>query len=140
MTDGLINGLNSFSTRVIFNDTQDELYCDRQVDTNHDVVLRGDDLPAALRPAGFHCHHATERQAFHYGLHRMLKGQQANIDRVTAAWQRDRDPIRSFVLLGAHAAKDFAQHRRFNYDDAEFEAAFLHAQHSYFTPMPKGTP
>jgi hypothetical protein len=130
-TDSLINGLNAFSTKVVFNDTKDELYCDRQVDTGHVRVVRGDELPLVLRPAGLHCHHATERQAFHYGLHRMLKGQRTNIDLVAAAWTRDRDRIRGFALLGADMAQLFVDNRRFNYQDPEFNAAFKVASLRY---------
>jgi hypothetical protein len=123
MTDGFINGLNSFSPRVVFNDTRDELYCDR-VDTGHDVVLRGADLPASLTPAGYHCHRATAQQAFHFGLHRALKGQHDIIARVEHAYVKHHDRIRAFALLGARAAPEFEQHRRFNYGDAEFQALY----------------
>jgi len=131
MTDGLINGLNAFSPRVTFNDTRDELYCDRQVDTGHDVLLRGAELPASLSPAGLHCYHATDKQAFHFGLHRALKGQHDTIAKVKQAHQRYHDRTRAFALLGAKAAPDFAQHRRFNYGDAEFQVAFGEATAKY---------
>jgi len=124
MTDSFINGLNAFSTKVVFNDTQDELYCDRQVDTGHDIVLREKDLPATLKPAGFHCWNSTDRQAFHFGCHRMLKGQTAIIAQVQAAWNRDHDRPRAMALLGAHAAWQFQQNRKFNYADEEFARAF----------------
>jgi hypothetical protein len=128
MTDDLINGLNAFNARVTFNDTKDELYCDRQVDTGHDVVLRGTQLPLSLRPAGLHCHRSTLRQAFHYGLHRALKGQQQTIELVQNAWNVDRDDVRAMALLGAYWASDFAINRRFNYSDDEFKAAFAEAE------------
>lgn len=124
MTDSLINGLNAFSTKVVFNDTQDELYCDRQVDTNHDVVLRQADLPAKLIPAGFHCFNPTDKQAFHFGVHRALKGQRATIEKVKAAWDRDHDRARSFALLGAKVSGRFASSRKFNYADPLFQAIF----------------
>jgi len=131
MTDDHINGLNVFSPKVTFNDTQDELYCDRQVDTDHDIVLRGTSLPQSLVPAGLHCHHANECQAFHYGVHRSLKGQKHVIDKVMLAWQRDQDRIRGFALIGASMSGMFAQHRRFNYSDPEFKSAFEQASACY---------
>lgn len=124
MTDGHINGLNAFGRRVVFNDTRDNLYCDRAVDTGHDVVLREKLLPLDLVPAGNHCHHASEVQSFHYGVHRMLKGQVATMDRVFKAWSRDRDRVRLFALVGAHMANRFAADHKFNYTDPEFTAAF----------------
>jgi hypothetical protein len=130
-TDGFINGLNTFSTKVVFNDTRDELYCDRQVDTNNDVVLRERDLPLSLRPAGLHCHHADPIQAFHYGVHRMLKGQRENLSRVFASWKRDRDKIRGFALIGAHVSGRFALNRKFNYHNEEFKEAFKEASERY---------
>ena len=131
MTDSLINGLNAFSTKVVFNDTRDELYCDRQVDTNHDVVLREKDLPASLIPAGFHCWNSTDEQAFHYGVHRMLKGQRATIDKVRVAWNRDHDRPRAFALIGAKMAHRFAASRKFNYTDDLFKATFEEASTHY---------
>jgi len=131
MTDSLINGLNAFSTKVVFNDTQDELYCDRQVDTNHDIVLREKDLPASLIPAGFHCWNSTDQQAFHYGVHRTLKGQKATIEKLQAAWERDHDQARAYALIGVRLAHRFATSRKFNYGDELFQATFEEAQRSY---------
>lgn len=132
MTDGFINGLNAFNPKVVFNDTQDELYCDRQVDTNHDQTLHDPNLPESLRPAGLHCHYANEKQAFHYGLHRALKGQHQIIKKVKEAYERHgRDRIRAFALLGAIYAPLFVQHRRFNYQDHEFLDAYTEAESKY---------
>lgn len=132
MTDGFINGLNAFSTKVVFNDTQDELYCDRQVDTGHDVVLRGDALPINLRPAGFHCHHASDKQAFHFGLHRALKGQRLVIDKMYEAWHKcNHDRTRAMGLIGAGLSSRFAINRRFNYADQEFLDAFEEASRRF---------
>jgi hypothetical protein len=131
MTDSYINGLNAFSTRVVFNDTQDELYCDRHVDTGHDIVLRDKELPTTLRPAGFHCWNSTDKQAFHFGVHRMLKGQQAIIDMVHKAWDRDHDRSRAFALMGARMATRFTLNRKFNYADPLFQAVFEEASQNY---------
>jgi hypothetical protein len=131
MTDGLINGLNAFSPKVTFNDTQDELYCDRQVDTDHDIVLHEKDLPASLVPAGFHCHTATNKQAFHFGVHRMMKNQKPTINKVFAAWYQHRDRIRGYALIGAQLSPRFVQNRKFNYADPEFIAAFEEAEKRY---------
>lgn len=131
MTDSLINGLNVFSPQVVFNDTNDELYCDRKVDEGHDIVLRERDLPESLIPAGFHCFDPTDRQAFHYGLHRMLKGQTVTLDKVFNAWVRDRDRARLFALVGAHMSPRFVENKKFNYEDVEFETAFSEAETRY---------
>ena len=140
MTDGHINGLNAFSPKVTFNDTQDELYCDRRVDTNHDIVLSELSLPPTLVPAGYHCHHASDRQAFHYGLHRMLKNQHHVLDRVKAAWHRSKDRLRAFAIVGAAAAPAFAVNKKFNYDDPEFEQAFVDACRDYESPTKDTAP
>lgn len=130
LTDGFINGLNAFSPKVIFNDTRDELYCDR-VDTGHDMRIQSGDVPECLKPAGLHCHFANEQQAFHYGVHRALKGQRSILDKVLHAWKRDRDRIRGFALLGMHYSDQFVQNRRFNYADSEFVEAFKQASEEY---------
>lgn len=124
MTDGHINGLNAFSPRVTFNDTRDDLYCDRAVDTGHELVLREKLLPLDLVPAGNHCHFASDLQSFHYGVHRMLKGQVGTMDRVFNAWKRHRDRTRLFALVGAHMANRFVGNRRYNYTDQLLKEAY----------------
>lgn len=122
-TDGFINGLNCFSPRVTFRDTADELFCDRHVDVDHDVVIRSDNVPPELRPAGHHCYHANEQQAFHFGLHRALKGQVQTINLVKQAWLRYDDRLRALALFGAAKAPTFLS-RGFNYGDEKFQLAF----------------
>jgi hypothetical protein len=117
-TAGSINGLNCFSSKVTFRDTADELFCDRNVDVDHDVVLRGDALPESLRPAALHCHHSTPTQAFHYGVHRSLKGQAHIIDQVRQAWLKKKDKVRGMALLGAMMAPKLG--RKHNYTDVDF--------------------
>jgi hypothetical protein len=63
-TDSFINGLNCFTPEVEFKRSRDSLYCDRNVDVNHRLVIKADGVSAALRPAGLHCHSATEIQSF----------------------------------------------------------------------------
>lgn len=121
-TDGYINGLNCFSPRVTFRDTSDELFCDRKVDVDHDVVIGSKEIPNNLQPAGYHCYRATEAQAFHYGLHRALKGQTTVIELVKKAWQRNRDRTRALALLGASCSKTFKD-GGFNYIDERFKLA-----------------
>ena len=80
-TDGEINGLNCFSPKVTFRDTADSLFCDRNVDVDHDIVIKASDVPLSLKPAGIHCSKAHHLQAFHFGVHRMLKNQHGIIAR-----------------------------------------------------------
>ena len=83
----------------------DPLFCDR-VDTGHDRVVRGSDVgDVALLPAGYHCHSASEAQAFRYGIHRAKKGQAAVRDKVRRAWlERGRDRVRGMALAGFELA------------------------------------
>jgi len=129
MTDDLINGLNAFSPAVIFSVSKDNLRCDRNVDTNHDVVIYGDTVPAHLIPAGHHCMSSTDQQAFHYGIHRALKNQRDIINKVRTAWHKHHDRARTLALLGAEMSRQFFTNQRFNYNDPEFIAAFDKAKH-----------
>lgn len=120
-TDGPIAGLNAFSPAVEFQRSP-ELHCDR-ADIGHRVVLKcpHDDmspsmlaavanilhveLPVKLPvPAARHCFAATDAQAFHFGLHRALKGQHAVIDSVRRALDIHGGRARRLALLGADAA------------------------------------
>lgn len=122
-TDCYINGLNCFSPRVIFRDTADELFCDRRVDVNHDIEFKAGQVPDRLRPAGYHCYHATEVQAFHFGLHRALKNQAQILDQVRQAWKHHGDRQRALALMGAECASMFHT-GGFNYLDERFKQAF----------------
>lgn len=125
-TDSNISGLNCFSSKVTFKDTNNNLYCDR-VDIGHDVVYREHELPKDLVPAGYHCFHASPKQAFHFGLHRALKNQSGVIDKTRKAWlDHDQDIIRGYALAGAIAARQF-HNTGFNYIDRQFLEAFDYA-------------
>jgi len=119
-TDEFIYGLNCFSREVVFNETKDPLMCDRNVDTNHDVVLRGNELPASLNPAALHCYHSNELQSFHYGLHRSLKGQKDILAKVKRAWLKHGDDRRMWALLGDKFSYCFDKKSGFNYGDKKF--------------------
>lgn len=131
MTDSFINGLNAFHPKVVFRDTKDDLYCDR-VDVNHDIQLHAEDLPSHLKPAGYHCHRATELQAFHYGVHRMLKNQGSIIRLVGAAWKKKpTDRVRGMALIGARMAARFKSGSQFNYTDIHLLQLFGEAHRRY---------
>lgn len=121
-TGGYINGLNCFSPRVTFRDTADELFCDRRVDVDHDIVIGSTQVPDVLRPAGYHGYHPTDAQAFHFGLHRALKGQTHVIEQVKQAWKRSGDRAHGLALIGASCAETFRD-GSFNYTDDRFKVA-----------------
>lgn len=131
-TDGFINGLNCFTNSVTFSPSIDPLYCDRNVDSGHDIVLKAEHVSDALKPAGQHCHHASAMQSFHFGLHRTLKNQHPTLARVRAAWERKHseklDDNRSYALLGASVAGSFTRAGGFNYNDPELLQAFNDAE------------
>lgn len=130
MTDDVIFGLTCIRNTVTVKTDVDMLYCDR-VDSNHDLVIRGDALPQDLRIAGDHCRYADDRQAFHFGLHRMLKNQRDVLGKVYVAWRCDPLRTRAFALIGGQLAHRFASNRRFNYGDPEFREAFVEATLRY---------
>lgn len=130
-TDGLINGLNCFSPKVIFQNSSDDLFCDRQVDVNHDIIIGSSQVPQSLIPAGNHCHFSSDIQAFHFGVHRALKGQWHIIEKVRGAWAKNKDRKRGLVILGARVSGQFSKNRRFNYDDKELIDAFDRAVSTY---------
>lgn len=120
-TDDLIAGLNFFTPVVVFN-VSPELYCDR-VDTNHNVVLKGEPV-SHLEPVGLHCIEPNDSQAFHFGLHRMLKDQTDVMKRTFDVWKTKRDRPRSLALFGASMAYNAGE--RFmeasSYDTAIFQS------------------
>ena len=98
-TNELIAGMNAFSRDVIFKPSP-ELHCDR-VDIGHRVVIKGSEV-FHLEPAGTHASsYSTRSQAFHYGLHRYLKGQHKTLNQVRQVWETEQDEVRAWALAGA---------------------------------------
>lgn len=123
-----INGLNCFGPSVEFLDTTNELYCDRNVDVGHDLVIKADLMPEKLRPAGYHCFFSLEKQAFHFGVHRGLKKQFQIYDDVESANKIQPNKKRALALIGFASAKNF-ELGGFNYNDELFNQEFNIALH-----------
>ena len=121
MTDSKIFGLTCIRNNVSVVTRKDSLYYDR-VDSGHDIIVRGDNLPDSINPAGSHCHFASEIQAFRYGVHRSLKNQQDIRNRVYEAWKSNgRDRVRGMALIGFKFATEC---RAYNYSDKDFNDSF----------------
>lgn len=118
--DGPVFGLNCFSPKVVFTPAQSKLYADR-ADSGHDITYKHDKV-AHLTPAGRHCAYPTDRQAFHFGLHRMKKRQRENIVKVYYAWKKHGDRARQLALLGALAASHCNPDH--DYADDDFNTVF----------------
>lgn len=119
-TDDMINGLNCYTPSVVFSSSP-VLYCDR-TDTNHDIVLKAKDVVSELKPAGYHCHKASDVQAFHFGYHRGLKNQHDVMNRVILAWQKHKDHKRALAIAGFNAAKTCTHNA--DYSSVEFKEMF----------------
>src|SRR5207249_363056 len=85
------------------------------------AVLKGEPV-RHLAPIGWHCRAPHPCQAFHFGLHRALKEQEAMIARCAAVWLVERDDARAWALAGAMSAGALRHH--VDYGDAGFQAAF----------------
>jgi hypothetical protein len=81
--------------------------------------------------------HVTDQQAFHYGVHRSLKGQHENVRRVKSAWLKHRDRARGFALIGSMVSHQFSKDLKFNYSDSRFVEAFQHADQHYDSILAK---
>lgn len=103
-TDSAINGLNAFSPRVKFRKSKSRLFADH-ADYGHDIVLKHE-ATAHLAPIGWHAKYPYARQAFHYGFHRLLKGQNDTIAKLITAYQLKGEDGRAWAVAGAGCAKD----------------------------------
>lgn len=121
-TDSKIFGLNCFSPFVEFLPSKNSLYCDRGVDTNHKVTIRGEQLPPELNIAGYHCKHATLIQSFHYGVHRALKNQSNIHQSLNHAYKVHGGINRQLALKGFEYANQLKNH--FDYTDSVFLNVF----------------
>lgn len=125
LSSNLINGLNFFSTKVSFNVSTSDLYCDR-VDIGNTHILR-EYLPDELRPAGDHCPNPSNIQAFHYGLHRQLKNQTRVIGDVYKSFAANFTEPKMWAIIGSMYASEYKDHIGFNYSDKKFNDLFNHA-------------
>lgn len=133
MTDNLINGLNAYTSDVVFHVTKDDLFCDRDICTGNTKILRDLELPPELRPAGFHGHYATSLQAFRFAIHRAMKDQRDSMQQLIYAWRRHKDRIRGMGVIGIMIAKRYAEKekKRSDYSDENFIAAYNDAELRY---------
>jgi len=122
-TDNMICGLNCFRQNVSFSQSKNSLYCDRNVEIGHDIVIKSQNVVSELIPAGYHCHNATTRQAFHFGVHRTLKNQIQTIELVKSAWNKHKDVLRAYVLIGSKYAHKFT-HDNHSYSTEEFNKIY----------------
>lgn len=128
LTDSLIYGLTCLKNTVNVATKVDKLYPDR-ADTGHDIVLRGNQLPEKLIPAGKHCWYSSESQAFHYGFHRGKKNQSDILNKVYSAWEKnDFDRIRGMCLMGFKLSLSY---ENVDYRDEDFQNAFEIAKRTY---------
>jgi hypothetical protein len=128
MTDRYIFGLTCLRNTVNVATQVNKLYPDR-ADTGHDIVLRGNDLPKELIPAGKHCWYSSETQAFRYGFHRGKKKQKDILTSVFSAWEKNGfDDLRGLCLMGFKLS---SLYNNVDYSDAEFREAFDTAKKTY---------
>jgi hypothetical protein len=118
-TDSLIAGLNCFSPAVVFKPSTSRLHADH-ADSNHDHTMKGDSV-IHLSPAGRHCASPSRRQSFHYGLHRMKKGQRETIRKVVNSWKQKGGEGRLFAMHGAAAALSHPIDHDYNTESFESE-------------------
>jgi len=115
-----IMGLNFYSKLVEFHVPNDEVYCDRSTSNNRTLLLTTE--------AGLHSPDPTFRQAFHFGLHRGLKGQQQKYEAsITNAYRSGHDDRRLMALCGFAASKAFTSNKKTSYSDDEFSDAYVDA-------------
>ena len=129
-TGDLIAGLNSFRPIVKFNPPSSNLFCDR-VDTGHIKQLKGKNVPSHVIPAAYHCHNAGNKQGFHFGIVRVLKGHAEVIQKVQDMWRKHRDDRRTYALLGMMMAPNFIDREGFNYGDKKFESCYEYVCENY---------
>lgn len=121
MTDSLIYGLTCLKNTVSVSTKVNKLYPDR-ADSGHNIVIRGNELPKELIPAGMHCWFPSDKQAFHYGFHRGKKNQSDIFNKVYDAWKKNNfDKTRGLCLLGFNLS---SKYNEVDYSDDDFQNAF----------------
>lgn len=122
-TNSLINGLNFYTKESVFSVPQDRVYCDRSV--VHKKFLHSDHGYFKRHvPAGLHAFFATERQAFHFGVHRGVKNRFDEQMLVENAYKREPTILRKLAIMGFESASLFKDNHQFNYGDALFNNVF----------------
>lgn len=133
LTNNYVMGLNVYSTQVEWNVKIDNLYTDRC--TKNNVTMRHDNFrnfPESLIPAGSHATMLSNVQAYHYGIHRGLKGQFDKRDKILRALQNLPVFVKSFphmfALQGFDDCELFRGTNEFNYNDDKFLNAYAKAK------------
>lgn len=101
-TNDLMTGIHCYSSKVIWDWA-------KFVDGN----LKPDRTDSSHRPGrartvqklgGWHCFHATEKQSFHFGYHRVKKGQGARILQIAKRYEATPENNLRLAILGGIAA------------------------------------
>jgi len=130
MTNDLIYGLNCYNSKAVINAIDHDLYCDYNVDAEHDNVLMRCIHDSKLVPVGYHSHRATHIQAFRHGICMTLKNRHEDIKKMFDIWVIDRDVLRGFALIGVKMAQKFSKTNH-NYTDNFLHNAFTDAVITY---------
>ena len=130
-TNTMIAGLNSFSSDVTFSMPNDTLYCDRISENGHRKVLKPNDT-LEIYPIARHCVAPHDKQSFHYGYRRWMKGQTDIIKNCLVAWQEIGGDGRFWALIGAREAYMFRL-KDASYDNETFMTLFDNAKQNINT-------
>jgi hypothetical protein len=104
---------SKFKTNSLTPDRFDSLHKNRQrirIKKMHEVL-------------GSHCYHASEKQAFHFGYHRALKGHKDRCREVVARWEKTRHKLIWMVCIGIYTAINIKDYSGYCYNE-NFDAIF----------------
>jgi len=119
-TDSHVWGLNVYSPEVLFNvEGINSLYTDRCTSNKRQINIDGN-FPS-LYPAGDHAPSPSDMQAFRFGVHRGLKNQNGNFDKVIESNKARPTRAKWFAIVGFKNCQFFKN--SYNYADPEFRDA-----------------
>jgi len=130
-TDSHIWGLNVYSPEVVFDTAgMNSLYTDRC--TSNKRPLNIDEKFPSLYPAGDHAPNPSDMQAFRFGVHRGLKNQIGNLDKVIISNKANATRAKWFAIVGFKNCQFFKN--AYNYEDLELQDAVKQIADDYSNP------
>lgn len=122
--EGMVYGLNCYSTKVVFEKPSNRIFCDRSTKNNKTWVIRSpDQTKNNLYPAGSHCSNPTDHQSFMWGYHRGSKANHDIYRQLMNSIEKRGTRQKHLALCGFKAG--FERRSELSYNDPEFMEFFL---------------
>ena len=120
-TGQTIQGINAYSSRI---SVPDKKHFMTKIKRTPDRFMGKNKTTRIDKSVAWHCYHANEKQAFHFGFHRYLKKSNDKCKMLYHRWKSEDHPLLRMACLGMNVAfQNASMDEAYCYGDA-FDSIF----------------